>query len=525
MAETNQKNIIYLEHDAEITEAIEQLKAAEGDKVRLVVPGRSGLLQSVVNLKLLKKAAQSGDKELILVTSDKTATALAGKLELAVAKNINAAPHIEAGEPEPDRTTKISADEESPNEDSGGLAAVPVQRYDAPNKKASRSKADKPAKGAKVPNYQKFQLWIWIGAGAFILFLFLWLATAFLQTATIHVQASADQRPVDTTFVLSTTKSGATTLTAQSLELVKDLSQTYQASGQKDVGAKASGTVSVKNCEDTDSHPLPAGSKLVTGGKAFLTTGDATIPEGDFAGGGSVCKSKSVSVAVAAEANGDSYNFSGATFSVTGLTAKVSGTGTTSGGVTKNVTVVAQGDIDGAQKTAIEGAKTQALSDLRDMATDDQKVFDDTITSSVVSATPNPPAGAEAGSGTLTLKVKYTVLTAQVTDMEALVKASLGSQIPAGGELLDAGLDQAELKQTKASGGDFTYQLKTTAFTGQPIDKDALAKQAAGRSKKEVSDIAKQYPNVSGVTIDSWVFVPNMPANASNIKVDIKVSK
>jgi DNA polymerase IIIc chi subunit len=136
MAETNQKNIIYLEHDAEITEAIEQLKAAEGDKVRLVVPGRSGLLQSVVNLKLLKKAAQSGDKELILVTSDKTATALAGKLELAVAKNINAAPHIEAGEPEPDRTTKISADEESPNEDSGGLAAVPVQRYDAPNKKS-----------------------------------------------------------------------------------------------------------------------------------------------------------------------------------------------------------------------------------------------------------------------------------------------------------------------------------------------------------------------------------------------------
>jgi hypothetical protein len=200
-------------------------------------------------------------------------------------------------------------------------------------------------------------------------------------------------------------------------------------------------------------------------------------------------------------------------------------TGTTSGGVTKNVTVVAQGDIDGAQKTAIEGAKTQALSDLRDMATDDQKVFDDTITSSVVSATPNPPAGAEASSGTLTLKVKYTVLTAQVTDMEALVKASLGSQISAGGELLDAGLDQAELKQTKASGGDFTYQLKTTAFTGQPIDKDALAKQAAGRSKKEVSDIAKQYPNVSGVTIDSWVFVPNMPANASNIKVDIKVSK
>ena len=522
MAEPDDKNILYLEHDAEITEAIEQLKAAEGDTVRLVVPGRSGLLQSVVNLKLLKKAAQSSGKELILVTGDKTATALAGKLELAVAKNIKAAPHIEAGEPEPDKATHIEADDMQGEADTD---SVPIQRYDAPNKKLRKPKTPKGASGAKIPNYQKFQVWIWGGAGVILLIIFFWIATAFLQTATVHVQAAADRKAVDTTFVLSATKSGATTLAAQSLELTKDLTQSYQATGQKDVGAKASGSVAVKNCEDTDPHTLAAGSKLTTGSKTFITTGDATIPGGDFSGGGAVCKSKSVSIAVSAAENGDSYNFSGASFAVPSLSGNVSGVGTTSGGVTKTITIISQADIDAAQKTATESAKTQALSDLREKATDEQKVFDDTLAGTATTASPNPAVGAEASSGTLTLKMKYTVLVAKKSDIEALVKSSLGSQIPTGGDLLDAGLDQAEYKQTKAASGDYTYQLKTTAFTGQPIDKVALAQQLAGKSKKDVSDIAKKYPNVSGATVDAWALVPNMPANASNIKVDIKVSK
>ena len=523
MAE-HDKNIIYLEHDAEVTEAVEKLKAAEGDTVRIVVPGRSGLLQSVVNLKLLKKAAESKKKELVLVTSDRAAMALAGKLEIAIAKNVHSAAHVVTGEPEPARSPLVEDDDTPDNnkKQSTDEDDPPIRHFDDQPSKKSK---DKKRRGGAVPDFNRYQLAIWIGCAVIAVVLLGWLSTAFLQTATVKVQANADKKPVDTTMTLSSTNSGATTVQAKVLELDKDLSQSYTATGQVDKGKKATGTLTLKNCEDSDPHSLPAGSKLTTSGKTFVTNAAVTIPEGSFSGGGSVCKSDTAAVGVTAAENGESFNFSGASFAITGLSGKFTANGTTSGGVSKKVTVVAQGDIDGAQKTAIETAKAAALIELKDKARASQKVFDDTFQTTVASATPSQAADAEASGGNLALKVKFTVYAAEKTDLEALIKDALGDQLTNGSEVLDAGLDQAEYAQTKADKGDFTYSIKTTAFIGQPIDKTKLAQQVAGKDKKEISSIAQQYPNVTGATVDSWPLVSNMPLNPGNIKVEVVVAK
>ncbi|MCC7543517.1 hypothetical protein IT415_02305 [bacterium] len=518
MAE-HEKDIIYLEHDAEVTEAVEKLKAAEGDTVRIVVPGRSALLQSVVNLRLLKKAAQSKKKELVLVTTDRAAMALAGKLEIAIAKNVHSAAHVITGEPEPTRSPL--ADDNSPKE-SDGDDGPPVHHFD---NETSKKKSAKKQRGGKIPDYNRFQLAIWIGCAVVALILLGWLSTAFLQTATVKVQANADKQSVDTKFTLSATASGATTVQAKVLELPKDLSQSYSATGQIDKGTKATGTLTLKNCEDSDPHSLPAGSKLTTSGKTFVTNTAVTISEGSFSGGGTVCNSDTTTVGVTAAENGDGYNFSAASFAITALSGKFTATGTTSGGVSKKVTVVSQSDIDNAQKTAIETAKAAALIELKDKARSSQKVFDDTFQTAVTSATPSQVADTEASGGNLSMKVKFTVYAAETTDLEQLVKDALASQLSNGAEVLDAGLDQAEFVQTKADKGDYSYGLKTIAFIGQPIDKTKLAQQVAGKDKKEVSTIAKQYPNVTGATVDAWPLVSNMPLNAGNIKVEVVVTK
>jgi hypothetical protein len=46
---------LYLEADEDITSAIDKLHKTVGDTVQIVVPKRSTLLQSIINLKLLKK--------------------------------------------------------------------------------------------------------------------------------------------------------------------------------------------------------------------------------------------------------------------------------------------------------------------------------------------------------------------------------------------------------------------------------------------------------------------------------------
>ncbi len=516
----HEDNIIYLEHDAEITEAIEKLKKAAGDEVRIVVPARSPFLQSIVNLKLLKKAAKSSDKELVLVTADKHATALAGKVGLLVAKNVKAEAKVPEADPEPKSVTQAAivppiARDEPRNDD------VPVQRFDEPQTARKKSKKSKKNSRGKIPNYDRFKVWIWAGAGLLGFLLFMWLMSSFVQTATVRVQAAADRRDVSTTFVVTSTGSGD--VPARALETTKDLSQSIESTGQKDVGAKATGTLSISNCSESDDFTLPAGSVVSTAGKKFTTTTSTAVTGAKFSGG-SCSKAGTGSAAVTAAENGDSYNFSNATFTV-GSYAKVTATGTTSGGVSKVIKVISQADLDGAVKALVDGSKPQALNELREKATEEQKVLDETLTATVVTQSSNPPVGAEATNATVTVKAKYSVLVVDRADLEKVVTKSLADSLKNGSQVLDPGLDQATYKLIKNTNGTFTYSLTTVAYIGQPIDKEALAKQVAGKPKKDVSDIAKQYPNVSGATVDAWPLVPNMPVPPQNIKVEISVSK
>lgn len=547
MAEaSDKKSIIYLEHDAEITEAIEKLKKAEGDEVRIVVPVRSPLLQSVVNLKLMKKAVESSKKELVLVTADKQATLLAGKVGLPVAKNVKAEPKVPEPTEEP-RAAKATAAALAGGAVVGARASeagnaraeavsedyremedindVPVQRFDEPTSasksKKSKNKKKKDGRG-KIPNYDRFKLWIWIGAGLLGFFLFMWLMSAFVQTATVNVQATADRRDVNTTFVLSTA-STAGQVPAQTLETTKDLTQSVAASGQKDVGSKAGGTLSVSNCSESDDFTIPAGSVVTTSGKKFTTNSSASVSGAKFSGG-SCSKAGTGSVSVTAAENGDSFNFSSATFTFPSY-AKVTASGTTSGGVTKNITVVSQSDVDNTVKTLVDSSKSQALNEMRDKAGSDVKVFDDTLTATVVSQASNPPVGSEATNATVTVKAKYTVLAANKSELEKVVKTALGDNLANNAVVLDAGLDSATYKQTKAASGVYTYSLKTVAYIGQPIDEAKLKSEVAGKPKREVPDIARKYPNVTGATVDSWPLFPDMPVSQSNIKIKISVSK
>lgn len=532
-------SIIYLEHDAEITEAITKLKKAETAVVRIVVPPRSPLLQSVVNLKLLKKAASSKKKELVLVTSDKGATRLAGKVGILVAKNVKSEAIVPEPEPEPkkDRAAATAAVLASPlatdtaeaEADRAREPDLPVQRFDEPDSAGKKTKPTKKSKSSsrgKVPNYNKFQKWIWVGASVVGIILLIWLLSAFVQTATVNVQAAADRRDVNTQFVLVTSGTTAgNAIVAETLEEVKDLSQSVEATGEKDVGTKASGSVALKNCEDSNSRTLPAGSKVSASGKIFVTNAASTLPEGEFSGGGTVCNSKSVSVSITASENGDEYNLSNAAFTVVGLSTRISGSGTTSGGVSKKIKIVSQADVDNAAKSLLEGSKSEALTELKQKASEDQKVFDDTLTVSVVTQSSTPPVGSEATNATVNVKAKYSVLVANEKDLAGVVELALSADLKDGAKVLDAGLDQAKFVAKGQAKTGYSYALSTVAYIGQPIDTETLKKEVAGKAKKEVPDIAKQYSSVTGATVDGWPLIPNMPIPTNNIKIEILVTK
>ncbi|MEI6581661.1 MAG: hypothetical protein WCN86_02200 [bacterium] len=547
-SKSNDPGVLYLDADTEITEAIEKLKKSTDTEVRIVVPSRSALLQSSVNVKLLKKSAKDSKKDLVLVTNDKITKNLAGAAGIAVASSVKAMAHVPDIEQPPSR---------------GAEAIVIDPGKEAQDKADQADKADKPSdqgfqskhidldgddeieseteksqtltspalkKDKKVPNYGKLNKRIWIGASVFGVVLVAILALTFLPTGKVTLLVNAKKTSLNFNFILDAASSSsdinAQTLAAQKLETTKDSSFEITATGKKEVGSKATGTVNITNCEDTSSHALAAGSKLTSSGKTFITATNITIPAGQFSVGGTVCNSNPITVTMSASDSGDSYNLNNVTFSVAGMSSKISGQGTTSGGTTKTITILSAEDITIAKKQAEEQSKS-AADELAKKAGSELQLFKSTIQADFVEFKTSVAQDAEADKVSVTSKIKYTGFAAKTADVNKLFNGQIQTDLKGNKEVYDNGSQNGTYTTTKQfSPEKLQLNVKTSAYYGDPIDKKTIAKQVAGKAKKDVSDIVKQ----SGDQITSAQvevnpdLLPNMPLMSAKITIDIKVT-
>src|SRR5260370_22226151 len=96
MDASNGKDVIYVDVDDEITGIIDKVTSANSKIVALVVPKRAAVFQSGVNMKLLKRRADTAKKHLVLITSEAGLMPLAGAVGLHVAKTLQSKPEIPA---------------------------------------------------------------------------------------------------------------------------------------------------------------------------------------------------------------------------------------------------------------------------------------------------------------------------------------------------------------------------------------------------------------------------------------------
>src|ERR1035438_6749581 len=88
------KDTIYIDVEDEITNIIDKLQSSKGKVVALVLPKRATVFQSIVNMKLLKRAADAQKKNAVLITSEAGLLPLAGMAGIHVAKTLNSKPEI-----------------------------------------------------------------------------------------------------------------------------------------------------------------------------------------------------------------------------------------------------------------------------------------------------------------------------------------------------------------------------------------------------------------------------------------------
>ena len=554
MPENTNPDVIYLESDSEITEAIDKLKASNSSEVRIAVPARSTMLQSAINLKLLKKAATSTHKKLVVVSGDKATVGMAAGLGILIAKNVKAEPSIPAditsspphspknepvvidqsdyddpvtGSPSPD------AQNSSKSKSNGSFEKKHISLKDT-NQKSKRAKEERINKSQrnpnepKVPNFMGLNKKIAVFIGVLAGIVLLVLAYIFLPTAKVILNTKAQKTPVNVQFKLDagTKKSDPQTavVAADQISTTKDLSAQYNATGKKDVGTKASGTITISNCSNSDDFTIPAGTVLSSSGQRFNLNSSVSVPGAKFSSG-NCSKAGTASGSITATANGDSYNISNGAFSVSGYDPKVTGSGSTSGGSSKVVTVVTQSDIDNAKDEMIKNATEGAKQELSKKGNDDQKVFSETFTSEVSNINATAPEGSESSGGTVSARVKYSELAAAKSDIDKVFEEQLKTQIPANNQLYQTGSSDAIYTVAKSTGDSAQIQAVGNAFYGQIIDTKAVSKEVAGKSKKSAADvITPKYPQVESVQVESTpALMPYLPFFANRIEVEIKV--
>jgi hypothetical protein len=545
------KDTIYIEADDEITAITDKLVGSSSSIVAFVLPKRCPTLQSAVNLKILNKTASQQGKNLVLITSEPAIMQIAGMTGMYVAKTLQSKPFI----PESNAVVSNGNEVQEIAEDDLGDSLpeeAPPQKDEtetvietAPKKQSSKAKKpstkDKKDKKLKVPNFDTFRNKLfWIAGGIIALVALFVLATVVLPKATITV--TAETQPVDVNTSITAEAGGTSnnidekTFELQTKTIEKTDSKKAPATGERNDGTKASGNITIYNCDNSDGFTLPANTVFSTGfsgGTAsFVSTESVVVPK--FTGSALSCKVSSpftgagkASVSVTATQPGSTFNLSsGRTYSIQSLSeeAEISAVGGAMGGGQDKITKIVSND-------DCEKAKNDALASLnsddykKQLQADFEKegiiASTDTFSSKTVSISCSPAVGSVANEVTATAKMQYTMSGVDSKALGELITKLAVEQAGPGQNVVDTGLSKATLsiKQTK-SNGDIVFAVKTTAQVGLKQDQQAIAESVKGKNARQTADTIKALNGVKDVKVNySPFWVGKTPKNTKKVKI------
>ena len=558
------KDVIYIDVDDDVTAIIGKIKKAKEKIVAVVPPKHAGTLQSAVNLRLLDRMAKADKKQLVLITNNQALIALAANALIPVAKNLQSKPEVaeiaaivvdddddiidgadlpvgdHAGTIKVKDSTRATAvrsdvvdslDIDNPNDEniSEVLATAPAVR------KAARGQKNK----VNIPNFDKFRkrLFLGIGGGILLVALLVWMFV-FAPAATVIVTAATTPTPVSATFKL-----GGTAATDFKTGVVKSVSQTekkdetisFDATGTKDVGGQASGTVVFKNCESDQTITVAAGTAVSANGLNYITQTAASVPG---ASGFAICSNAGTSapVQIVAQNSGANYNVdTSTTFAVAGRAGtsgafyfKAVATTAISGGSTKIAKVVSSDDIDRATGQLIGQSTATEKKALSTKFTNGEIVIDSSFTVDRAPATSSPAVNTEAttGKATLTISTTYTISAIPTADLESYLSSSLNGQLTNANnqKVYDTGIKQAGLSNYKNEGGVQTVAVTTTGQIGPKIDEATIKNQVKGKIYGEVQSALSSIDGIKNVDVKfSYFWVTKVPNNTDKIHIEFKL--
>ena len=551
------KDVIYIDVDDDVTAIIGKIKSSKEKIVAIVPPKRAGALQSAVNLRLLDRMARNDKKQLVIISNNHALATLAASAKIPVAKNLQSKPElaeipalvVDDGDDIIDgselpvgdlaRTVKGGASADTPKKlRSEAISDIDTSELSIDDEVVSpvaagavaTTKRVQPAKKkSKIPDFDIFRkklIFIVLG-GAGLVTLLVWMFV-FAPAAQVIITAKTSPSSVNAAVKLGGTaandyKAGIISSVSQTEK--KDVTVEFTATGQKDVGEKATGTVKISKLSQ-EAYGVPAGTRLTSNDGDFITQTAVTIPAATpcfpaFCAG-------SVTVGVIADKSGTEHN--GASGSVRGP-SNITGTfqGVASGGTSKMARVVTSDDIERAKGEVLGKSSDEEKAALKKKFTNGEITIDSSFTADAAEPVATPAVDQEApdGKGQLVVSTTYSIQAVAKGALESYITSYLNAKLDDDSpqKVYSTGVDKASLTNfQKAEDGTMTATIIANGSIGPKINEDAIKEQVKGKIYGEVQQSLESVEGIQEVDVKfSYFWVRKVPNDLNKIDIEFKV--
>ena len=554
------KDVIYIEPEDDITDIITKIENSKEKIVALVPPKKAGVFRSVVNIKLIAKVGFTADKTIVIVTTDPSITKLAGATKIPVTKNLQTPPSVP--NPITGDIVEASSKEELVEEDNGEVSSEEVVEEDpaeeetkedeektekkedkadeksADSKKSAvKEKAKKAASDAKkfslawFKAHKTLSICSIIGVLLVIIF-FIWaFAIAPAATITVGIRTTSSNFSKSASFTKNVEEEnigeGKFFLTEKKLE--KEASVEFEATGQKNVGEKAKGSINVKaQFGDKGSVTVKAGDKFTLGEHSYSADNDTTISWDGVsytACLNTITKKTDPCVVqgtvnVTATEGGTSHNIAASSANwKTSANVSVQSSTAMAGGTDKMVTVVSQEDIDLAKKNLILNSETENKEALMETLADTDFPIDSSFKQTTSDVVSTPAVGEEVKEGVtpkITVKITDTLYLIDKTKVEEYIvnEAKLSDNF----KIYE--MNDPFVENFMETSEGFSGKIKTSYVSGPKVTENDVIEIVKGKGLGNAQHDLKDVDGVSRVDIKtSFPWVMSIPGDTNKITV------
>jgi len=538
------KDVIYIDTEDDITAIIGKIKDSKEKIVALVPPKRIGILQSAVNLRLLARMAENGNKHLVIITNNDALIALSASASIPVAKNLQSKPEIaEIADLEVDDSEDVIDGAQLPI---GELAKTADSKQDDDvtevidtidiEDESIKSSKNPTKNSVKVPDFPRFRKKLFLGiALAILLTVFLVWATQYAPAARVIITAKTSPAPVSVAVKLGgteTTDVKKNIIQTVSKQTKKDVSVEFTATGEKDLGEKAKGNITVENCDKSQAITIEANTIFVaSSGEHFVNISQAVVP--GLEGSASTCQETgegagTIVIPVVAEESGLSYNIDATSYSITGISGYVYANGDDmTGGTTRIAKIVVASDVQKASQTLVDLSSDSVRQQLISQFTNGEYVITDSFNIERSEAVSVPAIGAEAtGKARLTSQATYSITAIAKSELKLYLTDALNKQISDTKKqrVYNDGIDKVVLSGYLKTDKGATVNVATVGQIGPNIDEASIKEQVKGKRYGDIQSLIGAIEGVNDVdTKFSYFWVNTVPNDINKIVVEFRL--